>query len=330
VDEINEQGGVHGRKLRLIVEDSAYNPQRAVLAAEKLVNHDGIFAMVGHMGTPTNMAAMPVLFEKNVINFLPLTSARTMYEPFHRLKYSFSVPYDDQIRLSVAKLVKEKDLKKICTLYQDDEFGLDVFRGLGAVLKSIDMKLTDKTTYKRGATDFSSQIARMKSNDCDMVVLGTAIRETVGAMAEGRKIGFNPVWVGSNAAYHDLVHKLGGKAVEGLYVAHGAQQPYLDDPSPAIRFWANNYKTKFDEDPNVSAVSGYIVMDVFIRGIQKAGPHLTTESFIKAMDGMTVPTNIFGSQELTFTATKRLGGESARMSQIQDGRFKVVSDYMTP
>ena len=71
VDEINEQGGVNGRKLKLLVEDSGYDPKRAVLAAQKLVNQDKIFAMLGHLGTAQNMAAMPVQFQKNVINFFP-------------------------------------------------------------------------------------------------------------------------------------------------------------------------------------------------------------------------------------------------------------------
>jgi len=84
VDEINEQGGINGRKLKLLVEDSAYDPKKAVLAAQKLVNQDKIFIMIGHIGTAQNNAAMPVQFEKNVINFFPVTAAREMYEPLNR------------------------------------------------------------------------------------------------------------------------------------------------------------------------------------------------------------------------------------------------------
>jgi branched-chain amino acid transport system substrate-binding protein len=69
VDEVNEQGGINGRKIKLLVEDSKYDPRNAVLAAQKLVNQDKIFAMVGHIGTAQNMAAMPVQFQKNVLNF---------------------------------------------------------------------------------------------------------------------------------------------------------------------------------------------------------------------------------------------------------------------
>ncbi|MDE2607270.1 MAG: ABC transporter substrate-binding protein [Burkholderiales bacterium] len=329
IDELNEQqGSIHGRKIKLLVEDDGYDPKKAVLAAQKLVNQDKVFIIAGHLGTAQNMAAMPVQFEKNVVNFLPITAAREMYEPFNRLKYSFAATYYDQMRLALPRLVKDKGAKKVCTIYQDDDFGLEVERGAEAGLKSLGMALAEKTTFKRGATDFSSQVAKMKASGCDMVVLGTIIRETIGTIAEARKTGFNPVFIGSSAAYTDLIHKLGGKAMDGLYATMTVQHPYLDESSQPIRFWANKYKTKFNEDPTVFSVYGYLIMDQFIQAAQKAGPNLTTDSFIKAMDSMSFPTDMFGSPPSSYTATKRLGNNLSRLSQIQDGRWKVVSDYI--
>lgn len=328
VDEINEQGGIHGRKLKLIVEDSAYDPKKAVLAAQKLVNRDKIFMMVGHMGTAQNLAAMPVQFDKNVINFLPLSPAREMYEPFHKLKYSFTATYFDQMRHAIPKLVKEKGIKKVCIMYQDDEFGLEVMRGGEAGLKTIGMEFAEKTSYKRGATDFSSQVAKMKASGCEMVVLGTIIRETIGAIGESRKTGFSPVFLASNAAYTDLIHKLGGKAMDGLYATMTVQHPYLDEASQPIRFWANKYKTKFNEDPTVFSVYGYTIIDTFAKAAQKAGPNLTTDSFIKVMDTMNIAPDIFGSAPASYSPTKRLGSDASRLSQIIDGRWKVISDYI--
>ncbi|AVO40699.1 ABC transporter substrate-binding protein [Simplicispira suum] len=330
VDEANEQGGVNGRQLELKVEDSGYDPKRAVLAAQKLVNQDKIFMMVGHIGTAQNMAAMPVQFAKNVINFFPVTAAREMYEPFNRLKYAFAATYYDQIRMALPKLVKEKNAKKVCTIYQDDEFGLEVERGGEAALKTMGMEYAEKTSFKRGATDFSSQVAKMKSAGCDFVVLGTIIRETIGTIGESRKTGFNPTFLGSSAAYTDLIHKLGGKAMDGLYATMTVQNPYLDETSQPIRFWANKYKTKFNEDPAVFSVYGYLIIDSFIRAAQAAGKNLTTDSFIKAMDTMVYPPDIFGSAEATFGPQKRLGSNLSRISQIQDGKWKVVSDYVQP
>jgi len=327
IDELNEQGSVHGRKLRLITEDSGYDPKRAVLAAQKLVNQDKIFIMAGHIGTAQNNAAMPVQFDKNIINFFPVTAAREMYEPFNRLKYAIFATYFDQMRAAVPSLVKEKKISKVCAIHQDDEFGLEVFRGAETGLKSIGMEFVEKTTYKRGATDFSSQVARMKSAGCELVVLGTIIRETVGTIAESRKTGFNPLFIGSSAAYTDLIHKLGGKAMDGMYATMTVPHPYLDEASKPISFWANKYKTKFSEDPTVFSVYGYLIIDAFILAAQKTGPNLTTDSFVKVMDNMTIPTDFFGGPEAKFSPTKHLGSNRSRLAQIQEGRWKVMSDY---
>jgi branched-chain amino acid transport system substrate-binding protein len=327
VDEINEQGGIHGRKIRLIVEDNAYDPKRAVLAAQKLVNQDKVFLIASHIGTPMNNAAMPVMFEKGVINFFPLSAGREMYDPPNKLKFASVASYYDTMRMNVARLYKEKGAKNACILYQDDDYGLEVVRGAEQGLKDIGVTMGEKTTYKRGATDFSSQVARMKSSGCDFLVLGTIIRETIGSIAEARKIGWSPTIIGSQATYTDLIHKLGGKGMDGFYAVSTVYFPYLDVEQKDLRFWANKYKTRFGDDPSTYSTGGYATIDFFLRAVQKAGPNLTADSFNKAVESMgEVPADMFGNPPMSFTASKRLGSSLSRLSQIQDGRWKVVSD----
>ena len=328
VDEANELGGINGRKITLKFEDSGYDPKKAVLAAQKLVNQDKIFAMLGHIGTATNMAAMPVQFSKNVINFFPVTAARQMYEPFHRLKYAFAAPYYDQMRITAPMLAQQKNATKVCAMYQDDDFGTEVLEGAKDGMADIGRKLDVITSYKRGATDFASQMQKLASEKCDMVVMGTLIRETIGGIATARRLGFNPVFLGSSGAYTDLIHKLGGKAMNGLYAAMSVQNPYLDDASQPIRFWAQKYKTQFNDDPTVFSAYGYSLVNSFLAAAEKAGPNLNTDSFIKVMDTMTIPPDIFGSAEMTFGPKKRLGSNATRLSVLENERWKVVSEYM--
>ena len=106
VDEINAQGGIHGRKIKLLMEDSAYDPKKAVLAVQKLVNQDKVFMVVGHMGTAHNNAAMPIQFEKNIANFLPTTGARDMFEPLHPLKFALLPPYFSTMQVQNSVLSK--------------------------------------------------------------------------------------------------------------------------------------------------------------------------------------------------------------------------------
>jgi branched-chain amino acid transport system substrate-binding protein len=328
VDEINEQGGINGRKLKLVVEDNGYDPRKAVLAAQKLVNQDKVFIVAGHIGTAQNNAAMPIQFEKNIINFMPVTAAREMYEPFHKLKFSFAATYFDQMRAGLPELYKRKQYQRACVIYQDDEFGLEVLRGAEDALTGLGKTFVEKTSYKRGATDFSSQVARMKAANCDLVVMGTIIRETIGTIGESRKTGFSPDFFGSSALYTDLIHKLGGKAMDGLYGMHTAAQPYLDTADEKVRFWANKYKTQFSEDPTVFSAYGYTIVDNFAIAARAAGANLTTDSFIKAMESTKFPADMFGGPPQTFTSTFRLGNDQSRMSQIKDGRWSKVTDYL--
>ena len=283
IDEANAAGGVNGRKLRLVVEDHGYDPKKAVLAAQKLVQQDKIFAALGSIGTPTAMAAMPIYLDAKVAHLFPLTGARQMFEPLHDLKYSFSAPYYEQIRAAMKRVIKDKGLKKICTIYQDDDFGLEVMQGGEQGLKDLGMTYAEKTTYKRGATDFSSQVAKMKEAGCDGVVMGTIIRETIGVIGTGRKLDWNPAFVGTTASYFDIIHKLGGAAVNGFYSACTINYPYEDDKSEKVRAWFSSYKEKYSEDPTVLSAYGYQLTGLFIEAAKKAGKDLNPDTLAKSL-----------------------------------------------
>jgi len=328
IDEVNAEGGVHGRKLRLVVEDHGYDPKKAVLAAQKLVQQDQIFAALGSIGTPTAVAAMQIYLDRKVAHLFPLTGAREMFEPLHPLKYSFSVPYYDQIRAAMKRVIKDKSLTKVCTLYQDDDFGLEVMRGGEQALKDLGMAYAEKTTYKRGATDFASQVARMKEAGCDGVVMGTIIRETIGVIGTARKLDWNPVFVGTTASYSEIIHKLGGAAVNGFYSTCTVNNPYADDPNPKVKEWFAAYKGKFNEDPTVFSAYGWQIINMFAIAADAAGKDLTPDSLNKAIETAKFPSDMFGGDEQTFSATKRLGSDRAMLCQIQDGRWKSVSEYL--
>lgn len=329
IDEQNEAGGVQGRKLRVVVEDSGYDPKKGVLATQKLLQKDRIFAMIGTLGTPVVLTSMPLVLDKGVLHLFPLTAARETYEPLNKLKFSFAATYFDQMRAGVPYLVKQKGLKKVGILYQDDEFGAEVMRGAEQGLKDMGMQLVEKTTYKRGATDFSSQVAKLKGAGCDLVVLGTIIRETIGAIGEARKTGFNPEFLGSSALYTNLIHDLGGQAMNGLYGMSTVSTPYLDDASKNVRAWAASYKKKYGENPTVFSVYGYGMIDYFIKALDAAGPQPTQIKVADALETIKTTRDMFGAPEYSMTKTNHLATDKTRMSQIQNGRWVQVTDYLS-
>ena len=328
VDEQNEAGGVHGRKLRAVIEDSGYDPKKGVLATQKMLQKDKIFAMIGTIGTPIMLTSMPLVLDKGVLHLFPLTGAREAYEPLHKLKFSFAATYFDQMRSAVPYLVKKNGYKRVGIIHQDDEFGAEVMRGAEQGLKDMGMQFAEKTTYKRGATDFSSQVAKLKSAGCDLVVLGTIIRETIGTVGEARKTGFNPDFLGSSALYTHLIHALGGPAMNGIYGMSTVAHPYPDDASKNVREWAASYKKRFGEDPAVFSVYGYGMVDYFIRALEKAGPNPTQVKVADALESIKTTRDMFGAPEYSMSKTNHLATDKTRMSQIQNGRWVAVTDYL--
>jgi branched-chain amino acid transport system substrate-binding protein len=149
-------------------------------------------------------------------------------------------------------------------------------------------------------------------------------------MAEARKVAWTPEFFGTSASYTHLIPKLAGPIANGLISAHTVAHPYLDDTSEKVRFWAAKYKTRFNEDPDVFSVYGYLIADITLQTIQKVGPNLTTDAFIKTLDSTTFDADMFGGDKMVFTSTKHLGSNKSRMSQIKDGKWTVISEYVEP
>ncbi|MBW8853539.1 MAG: ABC transporter substrate-binding protein [Bradyrhizobium sp.] len=176
VEEINAAGGINGRKIKMILEDNGYDPKKAVLASQKMVERDKIFAMIGPMGSPTVLAAQDILFDAGVLQLFPLTAAEFTFKfdpakPQERLKFNNLLPYVESTRAAVKYMMEAKNFKKPCIMHQDDEYGKNVLDGFTQQLTAMKVQPASVTSYKRGASDFSAQVAKMKSDGCDMVVL---------------------------------------------------------------------------------------------------------------------------------------------------------------
>jgi ABC-type branched-subunit amino acid transport system substrate-binding protein len=328
VDEINEQGGINGRKLKLYVEDSGYDPKKGVLAAQKLVQRDKVFAAVSNLGSPVMLATMPLFLERKVLHLFPAAAHPSAYEPLHKYKFQNLPSYAIQIEKAAPSLIKQHGYKKVGILYQDDDFGHDVLAGAETALKGLKMPLCGKATYKRGATDFSSQVATLKGSGCDFVILGTVLRETVGVMAEARKSGWEVPMLVQAAGYSAQVPALGGKATEGLYGTPLTPHPYPDASSPKLMAWIAAYKQRFNADPNAYTAIGYAQADLFVLAARKAGPNLTADSFSEALETLVREPDFLGSPRFRFSKADHLGSRATRLAQIRNGRWENISDYM--
>ncbi len=329
VDELNEKGGVHGRKIRLIIEDNGYDPKKGVLASQKLIQQDKVFAMAGVLGTPIVMATMQTALDANVPHVFPGSNARSMFEPYHKLKFSMAAPYDGQVRAGLKWVANAKGSKRLGIIYQDDDFGKELRDAWVEQAKALKIEVAAEASYKRGDSNFSSQVARMKQANVDVIGIGTVVRETVGVATEAKKLGWDVPMLASAAACNAAVPNLGKENVEGMYIVCQYLPFDYAAETAAVKDWMDRYKKRFNVDADVSAAISYDIMDLTIQGLQAAGRDLTVDKFITGLESIKGWQSIFGAPAQTYGANVRLGTKAAVLTQITSGKFKRLTGPIT-
>ena len=330
VEQINAAGGINGRKIRLIVEDCAYDPKRGVLAVQKLVGSDKVFAMVGTLGTAIALATAPIAVEKGVPSLFPISAHSGNFTPFHRLRFAILTPFEAGIHAGMREMVKRNGYKRVGILYQDDELGQDILRATESVLAELKLPLVEKASFKRGSTDFSSQVQRLIAAQADLVVMATATRESIGAVTAARQFGYKGDFLGSSAAYQADVARLGGPPLEGFYAVGEYPMMYRDDPknSAELNAWMDGYQQRVNAVPDVYSATGWVAIDLFAKAAQAAGRDLTVDALVKSLESLRYPRGFLGNPEYRWAADRRLGGAQIRVSQVKAGRWVPLTDYL--
>jgi branched-chain amino acid transport system substrate-binding protein len=325
-DEVNEKGGINGRKIHYIVEDSQYQVPRAVQAINKLINNDGVFMTIEDGGTPMNNATFPMAIEKNVPKLLPLSAARSMYEPFNRLKFSQYSSYVDQMRAGVKYFVEQRGKKAICAMYQDTDFGKDVFAGAQMQTEAMGMKIVATTAHKPTDTDFTAAIAKLREANCDLITMGTIVRDSTLIIATVKKLGWNVDLLGQVASYDTAIAEAPGNVAEGFYSMSPSLYAYPDDQRPAIKAFAQKYKAKYGFEVNYLGEMGYTSAQIAIEALNRAGHDLTVDSLVKAMESIQDFHDLFGGS-YSFSPTNHHGATAAFLSVVHNGRWEPVVDH---
>jgi branched-chain amino acid transport system substrate-binding protein len=324
-DDANAKGGVHGRKVHLIIEDNQYTVPRAVQAMNKLLNRDRVFIAVGDGGTPMNNAVMPMQLALNVPNVFPSTAARSMYQPFNRLKFGQFASYYDQLRAGVKWFVQNRGKKAVCAMYQDTDFGRDVYAGVEAETKALGMKVVAVTAHKPTDTDFTAAVGKLHDAGCDLIAMGTIVRDTVIIRQTARKMGWSVDMVGQYATYTTAVAGAPGNPAEGFYSMTPALYAYPDDPNPAVRAFTREYKRRYGIDVNFLGETGYTAAQFVLLALDRAGRNLSVDSFIAAMESIKDFHDLFGSPPMSLSPTNHHASDQSFLAVVRNGRWTLVT-----
>ena len=324
-DEANAKGGINGRKIRYIVEDSQYQVPRAVQAMNKLLNNDKVFMTLQDGGTPMNNATWPMAIDKDTPKLLPLTAARSMYEPYHRLKFSQTSSYVDQMRAGTKYFVEQRGKKAICVMYQDTDFGKDVLAGVTLQTEAENLKIVATTAHKPTDTDFTAAVTKLHEAKCDLLMLGTIVRDTMIIVSTVKKTGWDVDLLGQAASYDTAIATAPGGVGEGFYSMTPTLYVYPDDPRPEIRDLMARYRARYGIDINYIGQTGVSVAQIALEALRRAGRDLTVDSLVTAMESLHEFTDIYGNT-YSFGPNQHHGSTKAFLAVVKDGRWVPVAD----
>lgn len=324
-DEVNAAGGVHGRKIKFIVEDHGYQVPKAVQNYNKLVNSDKVFAMILNLGTPHVIAGFKMMEPAKVANISPLTAARQMIEGDVTYKYTGLSSYYDQMKAGIEFLAKEKDAKEVCAMYFPSDFGLEVYEGTKEKAEELGLKFAAETTHKPDDQDFVGSLTKLRDAGCDIVATAVGVRQTIVILGTAKKLGWNDVaFIGSSAGFNTAVAKVPGGVTEGYYAAAGWSD--LENrlgTDPELKKWAESFKAATGEDPGTAAQLGRAAAVLAVKGLEAAGKDLTPESFQKGMETLEFDDHILDAH-INYGPDDHQGGDIIVISKIEGGVWKEV------
>lgn len=321
INQANAAGGIHGRQIRLIVEDNGSQPQLAVRAAQKLIRQDEVFAILNPFGSGTNAATLGLAMEAGTVVFAPWGASAIFQQVAQNNPLLFTTVQDYHTTTGRALLraIPDWGSQRVGVIYQEGPFGDLIQAGVNVAMQELGMTVAETAAYRPGDIDFSSQVARLRAADVDLIVIGTIIRETVGVMQAVRNLNWDVRVLTAIPGRGTIVARLGGADVEGLYGIGGWRLHGEDTEDADARAFIDAFQAAYGMVPDENAANAYSYTSWFIAALEAAGQDLTADSFVTA--ARATPHSDFTTYAPLGFENNHAMPELVSIDQIQGGRW---------
>jgi branched-chain amino acid transport system substrate-binding protein len=283
-DYINQQGGVHGRKIRLITLDDGYDTEKGLANARRLIEKDKVFALFNVISTPTNVALLPIISAARIPNIAPYTGAEALRQPFNRLIFHVRASYNDEIE-KIVEHFGIRGIGKVAVVYQNNGFGKAGLLGVEQALERRKLKVMAAAPIESDASDAAAAaraLAAVSPQAIVMITAGKPSAEFVKAynsVAVGMQF-FTISVMGSQASIQAL-----GPSGAGVVVSQVGPFPF-SATSQLVREYQQIMARMGIRNLSFASMEGFIDAKVAVEGLRRAGRFLSRDSFIAAMETM--------------------------------------------
>ncbi|MGE4291539.1 MAG: ABC transporter substrate-binding protein [Desulfovibrio sp.] len=329
---INEQGGVYGRRIRIIARDDAYDPPRCLANTQRFIVDGNVFALFCYVGTPTTVKVLPMVREAGIPLLGMFTGANALRVPFNRCIINIRASYYEETEAAVRHLVHDLGLTRIAVFYQYDAYGFDGLVGTELALKNFGLEPVARGSYIRGTQDVEEGLARIHDSGAQAVVMIGTYGACAQFILRSGEENFDPVFYNvSFVGAEELARRLGPDSPSRVIMSQ-VVPPVSGDMGPrggprvdaeyveALRRWFPG------EPPSFAGLEGYLNARILVEGLLRAGPGLTRNGFIDAIESIR-DFRLAPGLDFTFGPEDHQGMDQVYFTRLKGGRFVLFDDW---
>ena len=327
-DIVNEEGGIHGRKIKYFIRDDMYNPAQTAAVVKELVERQGMFAFVGGVGSATGMAVKDYLAANKILWIGPAAADKDFVIPLDPYLFASYPLYKDEGSILTQYIVDKLMMKKIGILYQNDAYGKDGLEGVKDRLATYKMSLVAEIPVEPTEKDLASQVLRLKNSGAEAVLMYVNPTIAVITLKTSATVGFKPQWVSANTlSDYPLMFKISGGLWEGVITGALAEVP--DSKSPLMVKYREAAKRLAPEERwGVFYYAGIIFADPLVEALKRVGRNLSTEAVMKALNS-TKDHQTMGPK-VTWTEKQHQGTDSVMIHKCgPNASYILLQDWTT-
>jgi branched-chain amino acid transport system substrate-binding protein len=314
---VNQAGGVAGRRLVLVDYDDRYEPVETVSNTERLIDQDKVFALLNFLGTPTCRAILPMVNEANLVLVGPISGATIFRQPMQRLIFNTRASYAEEAETLVAHLVTDLGCQRIALFRQDDSFG---DAGRVAVIEALrrrSMMLLGEGVYVRNSVKAPDALYHISKAKPDAVILFGSYKPCADLIREAKESGMkSTVFCNVSVVGTEPLIKYLAEDGDGVIISQVVPSPY-DDSLPLVHDYQADMRFVGRTDFSYMGLEGYLNSVVLVDALRRAGPELTQDALIDALEHLTID---FRSLAIHFSPETRQGSHKVFLTKVDHGR----------
>ena len=326
---INDEGGVNGRKLKLISADDSYDPAKTQACFDHLMS-EKVFALGFFVGTPTAVKYVPMADGAKIPLVGLFTGAQTLYVPLRHWIVNVRASYFDETREQVDGLWKTLGYKKIGVIYPEDAFGTTVLEGVKVALKEHAAEPAAVASYQRQTAQVGGAIETVRAANPDAVVVVGPANTVAPIIKQAHAKGWKPLFLTVSFVGTDELITEAGPDAEGVVITQVVPPYYMTEFKSVALYRRALGKYFPSEQPNFVSLEGFVDAMVMVEGLKRAGKDLTREGLIHAIESIHDHDLGLGTQlKLNYSAKEHKGFDHVLPTVIRGGRAVPFTDWAT-